>query len=93
MNTKILRQNSALLALNKYVNVTREQQRAVSNSQAITATMQDRDGTRGVLNIQLVNGGSSTAKSLTSSGIPVGAAIPATVAAGNNNYIDSRPYR
>lgn len=93
MNSKTLRQNSALLALNKYVATTRDRTLAASNSPSLVATMADRDGVRGVYNIQLKNGGTATAKSLTSSGIPNGATIPSAIVGGAGSSVDAKPYR
>lgn len=95
MNTKALRQQTSLLALNRYIS-----DRAPSSSgngtapgalATSTTTMGVRDAARGVYNLATLNGGSSTGKSITNSGLPTGAIIPATISTGGGNRIDARP--
>lgn len=93
MDSKSLRKSSALIALSRYVNSNREVSKTTGNNPVFVATMDTRDGTRGVYNIKTNNGGTYIARSITSSGIAIGGTIPSAINSGSGNYIDARPYK
>lgn len=99
MNSKALRQQTSLLALNRYIS-DRNRFESLSASPAgigvvsgVTATMGTRDTSRGTYNLQAPNGGAMMGKSITTSGLPLGAAVPATLPTGSGNRIDARPVK